>query len=91
MHGGIWPLEEIRSAVVSVDFDRLVLDGIAAAAGAPAVVVGVGDDPADDVGTALAVPSPGRRPLRGTSGYLWTKVWARGACSKPKGRTPVVA
>ena len=54
MHGGIWPLEEIRSAVVSVDFDRLVLDGIAAAAGAPAVVVGVGDDPADDVGTALA-------------------------------------
>ena len=54
MHGGIWPLEEIRSAVVSVDFDRLVLDGIAAAAGAPALVVGVGDDPADDVGTALA-------------------------------------
>ena len=54
MHDGIWPLEEIRSAVVSVDFDRLVLDGIAGQAGAPAVVVGVGDDPADDVGTALA-------------------------------------
>ena len=54
MHGGIWPLEELRSAIVSVDFDRLVLDGIAAAAGAPAVVVDVGDDPADDVGTALA-------------------------------------
>ncbi len=54
MHGGIWPLEEIRAAVVSVDFDRLVLDGIAAAAGVPAVVVDVGDDPADDVGSALA-------------------------------------
>ena len=54
MHGGIWPLEEIRSAVVSVDFDRLVLDGIAAAIGMPAVVVDVADDPADDVGEALA-------------------------------------
>ena len=54
MHGGIWPLEEVRPAVVSVDFDRLVLDGIAAATGMPAVVVEVGDDPADDVGTALA-------------------------------------
>lgn len=54
MHGGTWPLEEIRAAVVSVDFDRLVLDGIAAASGVPAVVVDTGDDPADDVGTALA-------------------------------------
>ncbi len=54
MHSGIWPLEEARAAVASVDFDRLVLDGIAAAADGPAVVVGVGDDPADDVGTALA-------------------------------------
>ena len=54
MLGGIWPLEEVRSAVVSVDFDRLVLDQIAASAGAPAVVVDVGDDPADDVGAALA-------------------------------------
>ena len=54
MHSGIWPLEEARAAVASVDFDRLVLDGIAAAAGGPAVVVGVGDDPADDMGTALA-------------------------------------
>ena len=54
MHGGTWPLEEARAAVVSVDFDRLVLDQVAAAAGVPAVVVGVGDDPADDMGTALA-------------------------------------
>ena len=53
MHGGIWPLEEIRAAVVSVDFDRLVLDGIAAAAGVPAVVVDVGEDPAEDVAAAL--------------------------------------
>ena len=53
--GGIaWPLEEVRAAVASVDFDRLALDAIAAAAGAPAVVVDVGDDPADDVGAALA-------------------------------------
>ena len=54
MHGGIWPLEEIRAAVVSVDFDRLVLEGTAAATGVPAVVVEVADDPADDVGSALA-------------------------------------
>ena len=54
MHGGIWPLEEIRAAVVSVDFDRLVLDGITGATGTPSVVVDVGDDPADDVGRALA-------------------------------------
>ena len=54
MHGGTWPLEEARAAVVSVDFDRLVLDQVAAAAGVPTVVVDVGDDPADDMGTALA-------------------------------------
>lgn len=54
VHGGIWPLEELRAAVVSVDFDRLVLDGIAAASGVPALVVDVGEDPAEDVGTALA-------------------------------------
>ena len=54
MHGGIWPLEEVRAAIDSVDFDRLVIDGIAAAAGVPAVIVDVGDDPADDVGAALA-------------------------------------
>lgn len=54
VHGEVWPLEEIRVAVVSVDFDRLVLDGIAAATGLPSVVVDVGDDPADDVGAALA-------------------------------------
>ena len=54
MRGGIWPLEEVRAAVASVDLDRLLIDGIAAAAGAPAVVVDVGDDPADDVGAALA-------------------------------------
>ena len=54
MHGGVWPLEEIRAAVASVDFDRLVLDEIAAASGVPAAVVDVGDDPADDVGSALA-------------------------------------
>ncbi|MCE2511125.1 MAG: enoyl-CoA hydratase/isomerase family protein [Acidimicrobiia bacterium] len=47
-------MEEVRSAVASVDFDRLVLDGIATATGAPAVVVEVGGDPADDVGAALA-------------------------------------
>ena len=54
MHGGIWPLEEVRAAAVSVDFDRLVLDQIAASAGLPAVVVEVGDDPADDVGAKLS-------------------------------------
>ncbi len=54
MHGGIWPLEEIRAAAESVDFDRLALDAIAAAARVPAVVVDVGRDPADDVGDALA-------------------------------------
>ena len=54
MHGVIWPLEELRAAVVSVDFDRLVLDRVAAAPGAPAVIVDVGDDPADDLGAALA-------------------------------------
>lgn len=54
MHAGIWPLEELRDSVVSVDFDRLVLDQVAAATGAPAVIVDVGDDPADDLGTALA-------------------------------------
>ena len=47
-------MEEIRAAVVSVDFDRLALDGIAATTGMPAVVVDVADDPADDVGSALA-------------------------------------
>ena len=47
-------MEEIRAAVVSVDFDRLVLEGIAATTGMPAVVVDVADDPADDVGSALA-------------------------------------
>ena len=54
MQGGIWPLEEVRAAIDSVDFDRLAVDGIAAVAGAPAVVVDVGEDPADDVGAALA-------------------------------------
>ena len=47
-------MEEIRAAVVSVDFDRLVLNGIAAGSGVPAVVVDVGGDSADDVGSALA-------------------------------------
>ena len=70
MHGGIWPLEEIRAAVVSVDFDRLVLDGIAAAAGVPAVVVDVGDNPADDVGTALAA-LPVVSVAVGTGGESW--------------------
>ena len=54
MRSAIWPLDELRSVVASVDFDRLVLDGIAAASGVPAVIVDVGEDPADDVGTALA-------------------------------------
>ena len=54
MNDGVWPLEEVRAAAASVDFDRLVLDQIAADAGAPAAVVEVGDDPADDVGAALA-------------------------------------
>ena len=54
MQGGIWPLEEVRAAIDSVDFDRLAMDGIAAATGVPAVIVDVGDDPADDVGAALA-------------------------------------
>ena len=54
MSDGVWPLEEVRAAATSVDFDRLVLDQIAADAGAPAAVVEVGDDPADDVGAVLA-------------------------------------
>ena len=54
MQGAVWPLEEIRAVVGSVDFDRLVLDEVAAAVGLPAVVVDVGDDPADNVGAALA-------------------------------------
>ena len=70
MHGGIWPLEEIRAAVVSVDFDRLVLDGIAAAAGVPAVVVDVGEDPADDVGIALAA-LPVVSVAMGAGGESW--------------------
>ena len=72
-HGGIWPLEEIRPAVVSVDFDRLVLDQIASAAGAPAVVVDVGNDPADDVGTALAA-LPVVSVAVGTGGGSWDLV-----------------
>lgn len=70
MHGGIWPLEEIRAAVVSVDFDRLVLDGIAAAAGVPAVVVDVGEDPADDVAAALAA-LPVVSVAMGAGGESW--------------------
>ena len=70
MHGGIWPLEELRSAVVSVDFDRLALDGIAAAAGVPAVVVDVGEDPADDVGSALAA-LPVVSVAMGAGGESW--------------------
>ena len=49
-----WPLEQARVAALSVDFDRLVLDVVAAEQGVPAVAVTVGDDPADDVGAALA-------------------------------------
>ena len=49
-----WPLEQARDAAVSVDFDRLVLDVVAAEHGDPAIAVAVGDDPADDVGAALA-------------------------------------
>ena len=70
MHGGIWPLEEIRAVVVSVDFDRLVLDGIAAATGLPAVVVDVGADPADDVGSALAA-LPVVSVAAGAGGESW--------------------
>ena len=70
MHSGIWPLEELRAAVASVDFDRLVLDQIAAATGAPAVVVDVGDDPADDLGTALA-GLPVVSVAVGTGGGSW--------------------
>lgn len=54
MRGGVWPLQEVRAVAASVDFDRLVLDQIAASAGAPVVAVEVGDDPADDVGAVLA-------------------------------------
>ena len=70
MHGGIWPLEEVRAAIDSVDFDRLVIDGIAAAAGVPAVIVDVGDDPADDVGAALAA-LPVVAIARGAGGGSW--------------------
>ncbi len=70
MHDGIWPLEEIRAAVVSVDFDRLALDQIAVEAGAPAVAVDVGDDDADDVGAALA-PLPVVSIAVGAGGESW--------------------
>ena len=70
MHGGIWPLEELRAAVVSVDFDRLVLDQVAAATGTPGVVVDVGEDPADDVGTALAA-LPVVSVALGSGGETW--------------------
>ena len=48
-----WRLEEARAVAASVDFDRLVLDGLVGA-GPPVVAVDVGRDPADDVGAALA-------------------------------------
>lgn len=70
MQGGIWPLEEVRAAIDSVDFDRLVVDGIAAAAGVPAVVVDVGDDAADDVGAAL-VTLPVVAVALGAGGKAW--------------------
>ena len=73
MGGDAWPLEEIRAAVASIDFDRLALDVIAAAAGAPAVVVDVGDDPADDVGAALA-PLPVVSIALGAGGGSWDLV-----------------
>ena len=70
VHDGIWPLQELRAAAVSVDFDRLVLDQIAAEAGAPAVMVDVGDDPADDLGTALAA-LPVVSVAMGAGGESW--------------------
>ena len=70
MHGGIWPLEEIRAAVVSVDFDRLVIEGTAATTGVPAAVVEVADDPADDVGSALAA-LPVVSVAMGAGGESW--------------------
>ncbi len=73
MHGGIWPLEEVRTAIDSVDFDRLAIDGIAAATGVPAVVVDVGDDPADDVGAALAT-LPLVAVALGAGGQSWDLV-----------------
>ena len=73
MHGGIWPLEEVRAAIDSVDFDRLAMDGIAAATGVPAVVVDVGDDPADDVGAGLAT-LPLVAVALGAGGQSWDLV-----------------
>jgi len=73
MHGGIWPLEEVRAAIDSVDFDRLAMDGIAAATGVPAVVVDVGDDPADDVGAVLAT-LPLVAVALGAGGQSWDLV-----------------
>ncbi|MCY4665121.1 MAG: enoyl-CoA hydratase/isomerase family protein [Acidimicrobiaceae bacterium] len=70
MQGGVWPLEELRAVIASVDFDRLVLDGIAAANGVPAVVVDVGDDPADDVGAALGA-LPAVSVAVGAGGESW--------------------
>lgn len=63
-------MEEIRAAVVSVDFDRLVLEGTAAATGVPAAVVEVADDPADDVGSALAA-LPVVSVAMGAGGESW--------------------
>ncbi len=48
----VWPLEEARAAAASVDFGRLVLDGLVGA-GPPVLAVDVGIDPANDVAAAL--------------------------------------
>ena len=63
-------MEEIRAAVVSVDFDRWVLEGTAATTGMPAVVVDVADDPADDVGSVLAA-LPVVSVAMGAGGESW--------------------
>ena len=70
MRGHVWAVEEARSACASVDFDRLVLGGTATGSGAPVAVVDVGDDPADDVGSALA-SLPVVSVAVGTGGNAW--------------------
>lgn len=53
MRVSLWPLADARAACASPDFNRIVLDDVCDWPTLPAVFVDVGDDPADDVASAL--------------------------------------
>jgi len=75
--GGIWPVEEVRAAVVSVDVDRLALD----------ILVAVDDVP------AVVVTGVGRRPSKpGQAVLLWIEQHCSGSNSvwnRSKMKTPL--